>query len=963
MCRRSITGAGRREGRRNGLLLALPWLLGPTSVGLFGQTAAPDVEATYPEGARLDAKQFIGGLKKRGLTDLLALHLRDHPPADAQDAALLARDIKLAEFVDPSRSPAQRAEAIAEANDILQSLIDQAPNSAGARTWMMDLAKSLVYEQAERSITNIFYYGGNAADRGMLQEIMSRALEVLASLHAALTREFDGLDTLPARKYDALESTGAIDKLEADLARTEYLRAWVRFYHALTLPGGSAARVDSLREVLDYLDRQSALLRTPHNQSHVQAQALVLAGMCRRQLGEHAESRLLLGQALDAASAIAEARERGELAWVITLARIEMVRGFVDAGSFKAAREALNIYRQELDATRNGDLPQRLAIGLLDRAVDVAQAAHLAKRNPSESKSLRAKSVASLAELARTDESTRAAVYEKLAELLADERQTASLEPLERCALLAGHLGRAKDLEREITRRLRGGADALSPEISGLETERSTRLDEAIAVADTLIDSAEGQSPPMDDALRAESLYNAGAALYQRGRRLDAAQRFLRLASDRQLTVRAEDAAALAVQLAADLHQDPALAADAEIQRVYLEALRALTSRFPDSARARYWQFFLAQLLASRGEPEQAAEAYARVDPQHERYFEAQYLSLEARFRAMQQTASTDASSVEQIGRRASAFHRSAVEVQDRLAQAQAASDDAPRLEELRSLTARVTLLTAEVHALPGVHRWEKSLETLENFESKFSGQSSLIGRVLRVRMVAHEALGRHEEASRLIPQYVASDPDSAARTLQELFTSLGEEIERDRRAGKTEQAAARAESAVVIARGLYELGQQQPGRFSAESRYAFRLQWADAALDAGQFQDAKRLYGESLAEDAERSKDRQPRDSRALFGSAEAHYQLGEHESALPLFNRVFRGAPRQDRIWWKSLLRDLQCRTALGQDPHSIIKSIQQHKHLSPAMGAPEIRRQFDELLTANERRRSEPGSSDSP
>ena len=66
---------------------------------------------------------FRAGLKKRGLTELLELHLKDFPPTSKTEAMLMMREVKLAEFADPSQSRRQREAAIAEANGILEELI------------------------------------------------------------------------------------------------------------------------------------------------------------------------------------------------------------------------------------------------------------------------------------------------------------------------------------------------------------------------------------------------------------------------------------------------------------------------------------------------------------------------------------------------------------------------------------------------------------------------------------------------------------------------------------------------------------------------------------------------------------------------------------------------------------------------------------------------------------------------
>jgi tetratricopeptide (TPR) repeat protein len=271
----------------------------------------------------------------------------------------------------------------------------------------------------------------------------------------------------------------------------------------------------------------------------------------------------------------------------------------------------------------------------------------------------------------------------------------------------------------------------------------------------------------------------------------------------------------------------------------------------------------------------------------------------------------------------------------------------------LTQLAARANVLTAELYALQGVERWPKALETVENFEDRYESQRGLIGRVLRVRMIALDGMGQTEEASELIPRYVASDPEGAAATLQGLVDTINEEIERDRIAGRTEQAEARARTALVISEGLYDLARSKPELFDAEATYALRLQLAESALRTGDYLRAMKLFEQCYNEDAARYEGGQPRDARAIRGAAEAYYELGRYDEALPLFNSLFRGSDRGTRQWWKALLRDLQCRTELGHDPHVIIKSIRQQKFFDSQMGGAVLRREFDRLLTINERR----------
>lgn len=903
----------------------------------------------YPEGRRFDARAFYAGLKKRGLTDLLSLHLREHPPADELDALLLARDIKLAEYADPSRSAAQRTQAIAEANRLLESLIERHSDHKQARAWRIELGRSLLYVEAERYTSNILYRGGTARDRAALAPLMDRALAVLGTLLEQLSATYDGLDELSAPQYDRLENKGEIAKLEQDIALVDYLLGWVRFYRALARDADDPERERELREVLDYLTDRSNLLDTAHATTHYQGQALLLAGMTERQLGKHTQCRKRLARAIDVVAGVRDDAERRELRWVVTLARIELVRSFTQAGSFKRAKEAVDVFRERISRKGEADFETRLIVALLERSVLRAEADRIeAEGRSGDARVLRERAVDELARQARQDDAQRDGIYAALYDMVKDV-DTRSLSGFECCAVVAGALGEADEMTAAIDRRRSADVEAKRSEILAIEERRAAILDHAIVTAESVL------QPDYDIAheLRAEAAFNLGVALYARGRRLEAARSFLRVARDHPDFFRALDAATFAVQLSWELQQDPASGSRSDIQALNLEALTTLTEGYAGSDRAEYWQFFLGQHLARLGRFAEAAEAYSRVSPDHEQYAESTYLAAESRVEALRRMAATDAKSRASIGGETTTALLSAKSAQQQLARALATTTDPSRQDALRRLAARATLLVGELCVIPGVDRFDRALEAVDGFERQFPQQTELIGRVLRVRMIALESSGRVDEASQLIPQYVANDPHGAVPTLQGLFDALGEEIERDKRAGRMDEAHDRAASAVVIADGIYEVAQRGGASFGPEAVYALRLQLAESALEAGDAARAGVLFRECVAEDGRRHEDGEARDSRAIFGSAESYYQLEDYAAALPLFNRVFRGAKRGESIWWRSLLRDLQCRTQLQEDPAGIVKAILQHKYFDREMGGRELRRKFDALLTANERR----------
>ena len=89
------------------------------------------------------------------------------------------------------------------------------------------------------------------------------------------------------------------------------------------------------------------------------------------------------------------------------------------------------------------------------------------------------------------------------------------------------------------------------------------------------------------------------------------------------------------------------------------------------------------------------------------------------------------------------------------------------------------------------------------------------------------------------------------------------------------------------------------------------------------------------------------------MYGLAEAEFQLGEWQAALPRFNALAVGLPATDPLRFKALLRDLQCRTELKHPPRGILKVIEQQRFLYPDLGGPALAEEFGKVERANQRR----------
>ena len=899
------------------------------SAGLVGMMAvwlaAPSPDSR-PAG-RFDDATFRRGLQSRGLVDLAEFFLRESPPADAVEAMLLERDLKLTRYADETRPEAERSAALTEADELLTELIRGHPADPRAFDWRLELARSVLYRHAEPPCERILYGTGTPEDGKRVLDLTTQAGERLTELAELLKKETERLNGLSTRDYDALEQRGHVDRIERMQPQVEYMGWWTTFYRALARPPADPARPSELKGLLAELSRPSGAMDTPHETSHVQAQCQLLAGMASRLLHDDAGAVRSLSSAISTVAGVKDAEERGSLNWVATLAMIERVRALRDDRQFDAAMKSLDELRGHVAATAPGDIRQELLAAMLERTVWQAQAERAAD-DGQEARRLREQSCRSLAELADRNETYRDAVYAALLSDIDSGVEVAALPSLEQRVVLAGLLRQAA---------------ATQP------ADRNALLGRAVTAAQRILLAGADLPEPA----RAEILFNLGVAHYQGGQRREAAARFLEVARTYPQFARAEMAARNAVQMASELYADPSLRAQPDIQTLYRDSLRTLTVQYPGTDVARYWQFFHAQMLEESGEYVSAAVEYDRVDDSHEHYFAALYAAVRCRVAA---AGAAGADAPGQARAAALAAARLADTVRNRPA---GSGQD----ESLNRRVAQARVLAAEAYLLPGVRQHQAALDLLADFESRFAGQGELIGRALRVRIVALESLGRLDEAKETIPRYVQSDPANAGATLQGLFDAIREEIDRLERAGQSAEAAAKAASAVMLADQIRDWATRREPPLSPTDLYAVELQLAEAHLRAGEWETALAMFDRCAQTDAQRHPDGAAGDPRVLLGQGESLVGLRRFEDALPVFNRIVRGSAQRDTVWWQALLRDLQCRTELRHDPEGVLKVIRQHRFLDAGMGGEPLRGQFQELERLNEQRRTAPHGRASP
>ena len=129
----------------------------------------------------------------------------------------------------------------------------------------------------------------------------------------------------------------------------------------------------------------------------------------------------------------------------------------------------------------------------------------------------------------------------------------------------------------------------------------------------------------------------------------------------------------------------------------------------------------------------------------------------------------------------------------------------------------------------------------------------------------------------------------------------------------------------MLLAQQVHEWAQRYQDGAAPTDQRRLLVQLAEANLAAGRYARARELFEQCQAGGDDATLPEASRDVAVVFGHAESLFHLDEFANALPQFNELARKLPEADPMRWESLLRDLQCRTALRHPPRDIIKVIE--------------------------------------
>jgi hypothetical protein len=900
---------------------------------LSAPSAAADRSTVPAEERRFNSAVFREGLKKRGLTELLELHLRDFPPQSGAEQLLLERDAKLSQFRDVNQPAAARFAALSEANFLLDRLVRENPDDPRRFDWLYTLAHSLIFDQGAPYATNILYTGGSDEDRTKLAQVSASAVKAARTLIERLESEFARLDNLTAEEFEKTQTSEYMAQLDRIAPNAEYLLLWALFYDSLPRKTGDPVRAEQLNEILTHLSRDPLVLKAPQEQTHVQIPATVLAGMTYRHLGDYHNARQFLDRARSLADRLSDANEKVSVYWAVLLADIEAIRADRDDERWQAAKDRILQLRERIQAIASGQVADTfsltLAAALLERSVNLKHAEAVQKTSRlDEAESLRAAAWRTMAQLLLTNPGRRDELLAAVDRATDKGAAVEALDPIEQTARVAGLIEEA-------------------------ETTSGAASEAALAAAATLAQHFLAHRGAEASSLDPQMLRYLAVAQYRTGDLALASASFTKLACTYPTHADAPQSAVYAVQLAAKLyHQKPP---PAGAQRQYKDALQCLLDKFAETAPAEYWRFFYAQLLDELGEHDEAAAQFAAVQPTHKQYVEAAYFCLRSLAAALQHQAESSGDSAAQrlLSDRANAV----ADAQRELARRAEALDDEARKSrptDLEALLAEGVLLTAESNVLTPVARYRFALDLLSSFESRFAGQTALMGRVWRARLLAYSALRETDRLAEAVPHYVAADPKGAGGTLQSLYNAASTAYVEAQQAGQPEEAERRARAALPLAEQLVAWTEKTGAKLSGdEKRYLF-AQLAEANLRARRHETARGLFA-AILPPASQDLPKAELDVRIILGYAQSLTAFDDCEKALPLFNQLATGLPAASPMRWEALAGDLACRTLLDNPPEGIIKVIDQQKLLYPDLGGPLYIKRFEAIRDENERRLS--------
>lgn len=419
-----------------------------------------------------------------------------------------------------------------------------------------------------------------------------------------------------------------------------------------------------------------------------------------------------------------------------------------------------------------------------------------------------------------------------------------------------------------------------------------------------------------------------------------AAANFDRVAREHPTHGNAEQAAGFAYKCWAQLAKETKARDD---YAKLAASLKTLIDGFKNHADYEEASWLLPNALKASGQLAEASKRFQAVPRESKNYDEAQFQIVLCGRLAVE--AQRDSLPPDEFRSQALA---AAKRLTDYAGSAMADAKDtaAPsRRERLTSWAAEATVAAAELLAGPGVTQYDPALAALEGFEGRFP-ESEMTSRVLAARIRAYQGQGSFDKALALLDQALAGlSPDRSAALLAGLARDMREEIERQREAGRIEDAAEMARNAVQIFEKLVSTLSANPQQASQVETVKYGL--GRVLYYAGDFDRALKLADELLAASPNNGRFIQLR-AQVLterMNAADSPEALAAADEAWAklLANPALRTSAPE--LFWEARYNWLEIQHRKGESAE-VAKAIRQDRVWYPGLGGPEWSEKLVEL-----------------
>ncbi|MFO0840226.1 MAG: hypothetical protein U1D55_17090 [Phycisphaerae bacterium] len=339
---------------------------------------------------------------------------------------------------------------------------------------------------------------------------------------------------------------------------------------------------------------------------------------------------------------------------------------------------------------------------------------------------------------------------------------------------------------------------------------------------------------------QAEIWNEFGLIAYRHDELRRAAEAFSRVASDYRSNPLARTAVTYAYQLWAKLAEDSKQQAD---YARLADTLLVLLESFPEHEKREEAMWWLPVALQAGGRYAAAAEQFAKIPENAPHWEEAQLRRL------LCQRQEWDAQRGGISPAEALTRGRRIAEELQRYSEQAFARGAKERRTRVLECAASAAIESAEIWATEGLDRFESSLQTLQNFESRFS-DSTQAGRVLAARIRAYRGLRQFEQASAVVDEYLKTVPvEKAGSILLALARGMQDEVDRLEQKGDHEALRKLAGESVGTFEQLERWVTADPRRASGAT--AVKLGLARMLYLAGRLDDARRQSDSLLEADS----------------------------------------------------------------------------------------------------------------